>query len=633
MNYDESVFKEKANRRARRIWIIFAALLSANYGADVANHLRGTTYYIIFLALCWLPVITGEILLRVKVFDTDQYKFNLVIGYGIFYTFVLCTTESPIAFTYILPVTSLLVLYKSIRFMVSCGIANSLIIVGGAAYRISQGFNSASDMKNYQLELACIILCYICYVMSIKHLIESDGAMTDSIKADLHRVVTTVEQVKQACNTITNGITVVRELASENTHGATIVVDSLNRLSDHNSDLQSSTTSSNEMTSDIHAQVNHVAEMIEQMVSLTSTSVQHAKVSSEDLADLVTTTNTMASLSGEIEQTLQNFKSEFAMVKNETGVIENITSQTNLLALNASIEAARVGESGKGFAVVAEQIRTLSEETKSSSNQIRQALEHLEETSERMTASMEETLKLIQLTLTKVTQTGKSMTEIASDTNKIGENIQVIDHAMKEVEASNIHLVDNLNQVTDIVGDMTTCISDSNEINNRMLSKYDESANNINSIETVIESLMCELGIGGFMGTEDVQPGMKLSVALKDGKNYYGEVLTRENNTLSITLANAPKLTEVTECKLQVTIEGKLDNLSANGFAFLTHNNYFATHKGVDIRVKIHNFDLPQHDVLEGRVIRCSDNEGLYIVGCQMPGDDFFIRDYVKGKL
>lgn len=577
-----------------------------------------------------------EILLRVKGFDTDQYKFNLVIGYGIFYTFVVCTTESPIAFTYILPVTSLLVLYKSIKFMVSCGIANSLIIAGSAAYHISRGFNSASDMKNYQLELACIILCYVCYVMSIKHLIESDGAMTDSIKADLHRVITTVEQVKQACNTITNGITVVRELASENTHGATIVVDSLQKLNDHNTDLQNSTSSSNEMTSDIHAQVNHVAEMIEQMVTLTTTSMQHAKVSSADLADLVTTTNTMASLSGEIEQTLQNFKSEFAMVKNETGVIENITSQTNLLALNASIEAARVGDAGKGFAVVAEQIRTLSEETKTSSSQIRQALEHLEETSERMTASMEETLKLIQLTLTKVTQTGKSMTEIASDTNKIGENIQVIDHAMKEVEASNIHLVDNLNQVTDIVGDMTTCISDSNEINNRMLSKYDESANNINSIETVIESLMCELGIGGFMGTEDVQPGMKLSVTLKDGKNYYGEVLTRENNTLSIFLANAPKLTEVTECKLQVTVgnvlycwdpakivhtaqeaashftiqiesrpkinnrrkyprldisnactitladgtttmEGKLDNLSANDFAFLTHEYYQST--------------------------------------------------------
>lgn len=692
MNYDESVFKEKANRRARRIWLIFAVLLSANYGADVANHLRGTTYYLIFLALCWLPIIIGEILLRVKGFATDLYKFNLVIGYGIFYSFVVCTTESPIAFTYVLPVTSLLVLYKNKKFMVGCGIVNSLIIVGSAAYRMMLGFQSASNMKDYQLELACIILCYVCYVMSIKHLNESDGAMTDSIKADLQRVITTVEQVKQACNTIMNGVTVVRELASENSHGATIVVNSLHKLNEHNTDLQNSTASSNQMTSDIHAQVNHVAEMIEQMVALTTTSIQHAKVSSADLADLVTTTNTMASLSGEIEQTLQNFKAEFAMVKKETGIIENITSQTNLLALNASIEAARVGDAGKGFAVVAEQIRSLSEETKTSSGQIRQALKHLEDTAEKMTASMEETLRLIQLALAKVTQTGSSMTEIASDTTQIGENIQVIDSAMKEVEASNIHLVDNLKQVSGIVGDMTNCIADSNEINNRMLSKYDESANNINSIELVIESLMCELGIGGFMGMEDVLPGMKLMVTIKNTKNFYGEVLARENNTLSVSLTEAPDISDVTECKLQVTvgnvlycwdtakivhtakelsnhftiniesrpkinnrrkyprldvsntctitpadgttvIEGKLDNLSANGFAFLTHDNYFATHKGAVITMKIHNFDLPQHDVLEGRVIRCTNNEGLYIVGCQMPGDDFLIRDYVKERL
>lgn len=36
MTYDENVFKEKANRKAR-IWIIFAVLLSANYGSDAAR--------------------------------------------------------------------------------------------------------------------------------------------------------------------------------------------------------------------------------------------------------------------------------------------------------------------------------------------------------------------------------------------------------------------------------------------------------------------------------------------------------------------------------------------------------------------------------------------------------------------
>ena len=110
--------------------------------------------------------------------------------------------------------------------------------------------------------------------------------MTDSIKADLKRVITTVEQVKQACNSIMDGITVVRELASENTHGASIR-NSLHKLQDNNVMLQDSTNSSNDMTSDIRSQVNHVAEMIKQMVALTATSEEHAQVSSADLEILL----------------------------------------------------------------------------------------------------------------------------------------------------------------------------------------------------------------------------------------------------------------------------------------------------------------------------------------------------------
>ena len=97
MRYDENAFKEKANRKARKIWIVFAVLLSANYGADAANGLYPAGSYIIFLLLCWLPLIIGEILLRVKGWSTQLYRRDLAIGYGIFYTFVICTTESPIA--------------------------------------------------------------------------------------------------------------------------------------------------------------------------------------------------------------------------------------------------------------------------------------------------------------------------------------------------------------------------------------------------------------------------------------------------------------------------------------------------------------------------------------------------------
>ena len=644
--------------------------------------------------MCWLPLIFGEVLLRVKGWATELYRYDLVIGYGIFYTFVICTTASPIAFTYILPVTSLLVLYKNRKFMINCGIVNSLIIVGAAVYRYMLGFNSASDMKNYQLQLSCIILCYICYVMSIRHLNESDGAMTDSIKADLHRVVTTVEQVKTSSNTILDGITVVRELASENKHGSDMVMLGMNELTDNNHMLQDRTTSSTQMTSDIRAQVENVVALISEMVSLVGKTESHSSVSAKDLQSLVSTATTMSELSTELENVLQNFQQEFGMVKQETGTIEKITNQTNLLALNASIEAARAGEAGKGFAVVADQIRTLSTETHASSGQIREALSRLDATSAKMTASIEETLKLIQVTLEKVTHTGENVNQIASDSAQLGRHIQVVDNAIKEVESSNTQLVSNMEQVSNIVETITGCIAHSSQTSERMLSKYEETASNINTIEDVMENMMCDLGIGGFMGIEDIQPGMKidLKVAGQGDTEYLGELIEQIPEGLLVSCQKELALTDTASCTLQITAgnilycwdkavispapekgahafkiiintrprinnrrkyprmdldnactikfknsdteyAATMDNISANGFAFLATDNIFTQSKNASVTVTIHDFALPDHNVLEGRIIRCSDDNGLFIVGCQMPEDNFYILEYVEKNL
>lgn len=696
MDYNENEFKAKANIKARRIWLVFALLLSANYGTDVSQGGYPSTNFIIFLILCWVPFFAGDLLLRIRGKADDRYRYALVVGYGIFYTFLICTTDSPIAFTYILPVVSLLVLYKDRKFMVGCAIANIASVIISVIYHlVVLGQNTATDQKNYQLQIACLLLCYIGYIMSIRHLIESDGALTNSIKADLKRVVTTVEQVKTASNTIMDGITVVRELATENKHGSDIVVDGMNKLTDHNGQLQSRTASSQEMTGDINSQVQNVASMINDMVSLTAESGKHAKTSSVDLESLVQTARTMADLSNEVEHILDAFKAEFETVKQETGTIDSISSQTNLLALNASIEAARAGEAGKGFSVVAEQIRKLSTETKDSSGQISEALSRLDEISEKMTSSIEETLKLIQVTLEKVTQTGENVNKITQDSSLLGEHIQTIDSAMKEVESSNRQLVENMEQVSSIVETMTTCISDSDETSKRMLSKYEESASNINNIENVIQELMCELGIGGFMGLDDIHAGMKAKVILPkhlERMEYHGEVRSVAENSISLILSDNPQLNGSETCKVQVTVDnvlycwdqaqiqadtasgshayvlqlsarpeiknrrkypradvsnpctitlkdsdttfsGQLDNISANGFAFLIRDPFFMDHKHADVAIDIQNFALSDQSHLEGHVIRCSDDEGVYIVGCQMPEDNYAIRNYVDSLL
>lgn len=66
----------------------------------------------------------------------------------------------------------------------------------------------------------------------------------------------------------------------------------------------------------------------------------------------------------------------------------------------------------------------------------------LDEISGKMTKSIEETLKLIQLTLEKVTLTGENVNKITADSSQMGEHIQVIDNAIKEVETSNRQLVE-----------------------------------------------------------------------------------------------------------------------------------------------------------------------------------------------
>ena len=577
--------------------------------------------------------------------------------------------------------------------MINCGIANIISVLASALYHgLVLGQTSASDMKNYQLQIACLILCYVCYVMSIRHLVESDGALTDSIKADLKRVVTTVETVKTASNTIMDGITVVREIATENKHGSDVVVHGMNELTEHNGELFDQTESSKDMTTDISAQVQHVAAMINEMVELTAESVKHAQTSSGDLDSLVTTTGTMVKLSSEVEQVLVAFKEEFETVKNQTSTIEDINDQTNLLALNASIEAARAGEAGKGFAVVAEQIRKLSAETQSSSGQIQEALMRLDETTAKMTFSIEQTLQLIQLTLEKVTQTGENVSKINEDSSQLGEHIQVIDSAMKEVESSNIQLVSNMEQVSQIVETMTGCIADSDEISRRMLGKYNESATNINQIEDTIASLMCELGIGGFMGLEDIEAGMKVKVTVNKpmGNDYFhGEIVSCEDTGFTVVLPETSTRETLSNCDIQATVgnvlycwekttltptrvgrtdafavrinsrpiirnrrkyprldmsnpctitlkdsgqkySGRLDNISANGFALITYDSSFMDNKGKDITIQIENFALPQHSTLDGHIIRCSSNNGTYLVGCQLPEDNYDIKVYVE---
>lgn len=493
MEYSEELFKKSANRKAMAMWFVICIILSLAYLLEIVKGLRTVTYYIVFLCVCWIPFVTGVVLLKLKGAATSAYKHVVAFGYGTFYIFVLFTTNSVLAFTYILPVSSMLVLFKDRNFIIRTGVCNMLVLIAVTVRNIMIGMNAPADITNYEIQIMATLLCYVGYILTINHLNNSDGAMISSIDGHLKTVVTTIDRVKQVGTSVVDDVTAVRGLTDENKAGAGVVVESMTELSSNNDVLRDKTVSSLGRTEEINKQVRNVAELVQQMVVLANETISHARISSDGLSEVMDSANLMAKLSAEVETVLNNFKTEFDMVKNEIGTIEGITSQTNLLALNASIEAARAGEAGRGFAVVADEIRNLSMGTQNSSNSILTALGHLEETSGRMTTSITEILEQVQITLKKVEKVNGSVASITKDSAQLGEGVQVVDTAMKEVEASNSSMVENMKQINEVMTAMTESVKHSEETTKSMLDKYEETSDNVINIEKEVNRLMSEL--------------------------------------------------------------------------------------------------------------------------------------------
>lgn len=693
MGYDEKFFKQSANKKAMLMWLLISCVLSAAYTMELINGGRTLSYYITFMVICWAPFIFGVLVLLIRGMDTSWYKEVTAVGYGFFYLFTVLTTDTNLTFAYIFPIICMLMLYKDRFLFIRIGVLNTLLVIASFILTRVTGKAEAITMAEFEIQIGVILLSYISYILAVDHLQKSDGSMLTSVKDDLDRVVKTVEQVKNASTAVVDGITVVRELSDENEEGANNVVRSMEDLFSNNEILVDKTDSSLDITNKINKQVENVAELIQSMVSLMNESVAHAKTSSAQLSEVVQSTNEMEQLSSEVEEILKEFKEEFERVKAETGTIEGITNQTNLLALNASIEAARAGEAGKGFAVVADEIRNLSMGTQNSSSRILGALSHLEETSGKMTESIAKTIILIHEMLEKITLVNESVTRITEDSVQLGDNIQVVDAAMREVEDSNKNMVDNMKQVSEVMEIMTTSIADADETTKIMRSKFEETTFNVNNIEKVFGKLIEELGQGGFMGINDVKRGMYISIMVgdrHDGREFKAtvdEVLengiitkipTNESEILSLAGGEAYHLqiivdnelynwddvaltiTSDEQCKIIVKgnptvlnrrryrrmpifcecdvissasnhiFNGKMVNLSASGFAFATTAEEVKASKGTMVKLNARNFPLLEGRPLVGYIIRVSDNEGQYIVGCRMLEDILDINEYIE---
>ena len=693
MEYNEKQFAKSANKKTMVMWLILSIVLSAAYFIEILKGLKTPLFFIIMELICWLPFIIGFVVIKIRGWHTRAYQDIAGFGFGVFYLYIMATSPGTLAFTYILPLTGMLIIYKNQKFITRYGVFAIGVIIFAIVRNYLNGMNTAQDISNYEIQILITIFCFAGYIIAIKHMVKSDGALLDSVKGNLSRVVETVEKVKGASNSVVDGVTVVRELADENKEGAGIVVNSMQGLVDNSNTLSQKIDSSMGMSKDIDNQVANVAELVEHIVDLSTKSSNHANESTKELETAVKSANVMADLSTEVDAILKEFTTQFEKVKEETSKIDSISNQTNLLALNASIEAARAGEHGKGFAVVADEIRNLSMGTQSSSSSIMQALNLLDETSVKMTESVTTIIGLIHQTLETMQSVAASVGMIAEDSNQLGGEIHVVDSAMKQVESANKNMVENMNQVQDIMENMITSVIDSESTTVTMLSKYDETARNVGMIESVVGKLVEELGEGGFMGVDDIEPGMSVTlfndeteeelkfetevidivdeaIEVEDFMAGYALNLRKARFNVQIVVQNAlyvwndvpvhvndgryflmvedkpkvlnrrkhPRLPLRKHCVItreadMTTFKAETVNVSAGGYAFQCSDRVLADAAGEKIKMIIEDFDLLDGKELSATIIRSTYDNGTYIIGCRMFEDNMDIKKYVEENM
>lgn len=156
--------------------------------------------------------------------------------------------------------------------------------------------------------------------------------------------------------------------------------------------------------------------------------------------ELIQQVNATAEITNVIIKEIEELEHQSRSIGSVVGTINNIASTTNLLSLNASIEAARAGDAGRGFAVVAEQIRSLAEQSVASVKNIENIIKNIQQKTQTTAASATHTGQMLSL-----------QTEALNNTVKVFQDVDS-------------HMVDLLQKINHITGNMQTITVSKNEV-------------------------------------------------------------------------------------------------------------------------------------------------------------------------
>ncbi|MBR2275261.1 MAG: HD domain-containing protein, partial [Lachnospiraceae bacterium] len=155
---------ESQTKRTNRVlligWCAIVFILFIMYLMEVFRGDRTPGYMVVFSLFTILPQAAVSFL-YLKNPDNEKIQYHIVIGYTFMYAFVLFTGNTPLVWTYILPMLSLLVLYHNPRLIQWAAVIANLLNIAEIVYRYVTGDLPDILDRDIRIQIAVLAICFI----------------------------------------------------------------------------------------------------------------------------------------------------------------------------------------------------------------------------------------------------------------------------------------------------------------------------------------------------------------------------------------------------------------------------------------------------------------------------------------
>lgn len=351
------------------------------------------------------------------------------------------TSDSIIAFVYILPMLTAITLFQNGKFSLGAGSLAVAINVFYIVEEVGNGRADSSSIINYEIALAAVLLVDVFCIVSSRNLERISNFRMAQISEEKEHTGEILENMTSTTGELIEKITAIDAQSKDMESQGENSKNAIEEIVTGANDLAQTIQKQLEMTENIGVQTDNAVQISDRISEKFQTTLKITEEGNQDIGQLRAASAQTESAGGEVSATMNTLLEQIEEANKILQMIAGITTQTTLLALNASIEAAHAGEAGKGFAVVADEIKNLAAGTEQATQQIKDILAQLTEQADAAGRSVGSLVETNKAQAELVEKTGEAFARIKKDIDQVSADMAEQTTGMGQVKDSNHEIV------------------------------------------------------------------------------------------------------------------------------------------------------------------------------------------------